>query len=633
MQDEDEDEPEQTRAPRALVREDARPVEVPPEAPAAGDAAPGEVVGARRAPVAPAREPEPRALPAAEDRAPPAPEARQEVIDAAPPARPRPAAPRRVPTADGVPLGDAAALRTRAEAAARGELDQPKPDAGEETRVDRPAVKREAPSAAKEPWQMTRDEWHRELTAKDPQYVGWDGGAKRGNANPTLDRIAHKRRLRMELPDHPREPGELSGQPAGHRDVIEHALKQGRPVPSEVLAEYPDLAKATAPAKPQPSKSEAVAADVNAKLAAKQAKRAARAPDEATDQRAGAEAFKRGENAPAETERSPAWWKGWNEASSADAPLFAPDRVPGEEHDGSPSSESGQADERGAAGGGSRRHERDATTVPADDTEGSGAGRVPGKRQAADVVTPAADEPLHMPDAKEGIESLIRWALTEREKAISDLRARAERGGPLAEEYQRDLAEHEAVDPEALAKDMREFPQHYLRLMSERGGSMSAVGVYRNRVNMPPQEPRVQPAPMPLEEGQAPDLRGSLRDLRENLKKAAPARRRSTSTAGRCPTRPAAQFEKRTGAIVTRYHNDLDPSRTRSAIGRLETYELLPDKADGETRAELARFAVHGSPAKGETAQREGMAEFLRAWMVNPGDGRGARAAVRDADA
>lgn len=241
-------------------------------------------------------------------------------------------------------------------------------------------------------------------------------------------------------------------------------------------------------------------------------------------------------------------------------------------------------------------------------------------KPAAEAPAPRADEPLKMPDQKEGIESLIAWALRERERGIADLKKLVAKGGGMTAEHAKDLAEHEAVSPEDLARDMREFPQHYLRLMTERGGNMTAVGVYRNRVQMPPQQPRVQVKPLPLTDGEAPDLRGTLRDLRDGLKKAAPSAPTFDVDRGALPDQAGGQYDPRTGAIVTRYHNDLDLVAHEVGHWASETYKLLPEGGDRETRAELARFAVHGSPARGDAAQREGMAEFLRAWMVNPGD-------------
>jgi len=232
--------------------------------------------------------------------------------------------------------------------------------------------------------------------------------------------------------------------------------------------------------------------------------------------------------------------------------------------------------------------------------------------------TPGDDAPLEMPNPKEGIESLIAWSLRQREAAIEDLKQLVARGGSMVEEARADLAEHEAISAEDLARDMREFPQHYLRLMTERGGNMTAIGVYRNRVQLPPQQPRVQVAPLPLGDDEAPDLRATLRTLRDDLKVAAPSAPTFDVDRGALPGTAGGSFDPRTGAITTRHHNDLDLVAHEVGHWASESYGLLPDASDTETRAELARFAVHGTKARGDTAQREGMAEFIRGWMVDP---------------
>jgi hypothetical protein len=103
----------------------------------------------------------------------------------------------------------------------------------------------------KEPWQMTSAEWRAAYDKFRPAAPGGVGrvgpqvSARIGSALKTqLDRGA---KLRMNLPDIPDEANAHGHRSAGHRDVIEAAVKAGKPVPPEVLAEYPDL-KPAAPA-------------------------------------------------------------------------------------------------------------------------------------------------------------------------------------------------------------------------------------------------------------------------------------------------------------------------------------------------------------------------------------------------
>jgi hypothetical protein len=251
---------------------------------------------------------------------------------------------------------------------------------------------------------------------------------------------------------------------------------------------------------------------------------------------------------------------------------------------------------------------------------GSESGTVndPDKLNQADRIP--GDARLAMPDPNEGIESLIAWALRERERTIEAMRQRAERGGDMAKEYQRTQADYEAVDPDVLAKDMREFPNHYLRAVTAAGGNMDPVQVYRRRVEMPPQMPRIQPAPVPPANGEAPDLMATMRSLRDDLRKAAPGAPTLAVDRGALPEQAGGEFDTRTKAITTKYHNDLDLVAHEVGHWASEEYGLLPDSSNTAARAELARLSVHGSKAAGDTAQREGMAEYLRAWMVNPGE-------------
>jgi hypothetical protein len=224
-------------------------------------------------------------------------------------------------------------------------------------------------------------------------------------------------------------------------------------------------------------------------------------------------------------------------------------------------------------------------------------------------------ERLRMPAADEGIESLISWALQDRQQTIERMRKKVALGGSQADQYREILANYEGVDPGRLATDMRLFPQHYIRSMGERGGHQDAVGAYRNRVERPAMQPRPQVAPLAVTAGQVPNLAQTLKDLAKDLRKAD----------GRAPTfdvqgsmQNGGEFNTRTGGIATKHHNDLDTVSHEIGHFASETFRVMPEPGDTETRAELARLSVHGSPATGETAQREGMAEAVRAWMVNP---------------
>lgn len=95
----------------------------------------------------------------------------------------------------------------------------------------------------KEPWEMTGREWS---DASD-KFRPNDSGGGVGHVGPQVDaRIKSRLMTQLERGDKLRmglNPLDDDGMPRSvtHRDVIEHALAAGKPVPPEVLADYPDL--------------------------------------------------------------------------------------------------------------------------------------------------------------------------------------------------------------------------------------------------------------------------------------------------------------------------------------------------------------------------------------------------------
>ncbi len=93
----------------------------------------------------------------------------------------------------------------------------------------------------KEPWQMTRAEYarQRKLRAAAPETVAEEKAGRRQAASETGFPQGHVYGLVEKLADLP--PLKQS-----HRQVVKEALSRGLPVPSEVLADYPDLVCKTA---------------------------------------------------------------------------------------------------------------------------------------------------------------------------------------------------------------------------------------------------------------------------------------------------------------------------------------------------------------------------------------------------
>jgi hypothetical protein len=84
---------------------------------------------------------------------------------------------------------------------------------------------------AKEPWQMTRKEWYDAKNNDRAETFGSSG--KRNGAAETAARIERKARLNYGVAE--------NGEPVDHRQVIEKAIADGKQIPDEVLADYPDL--------------------------------------------------------------------------------------------------------------------------------------------------------------------------------------------------------------------------------------------------------------------------------------------------------------------------------------------------------------------------------------------------------
>lgn len=110
----------------------------------------------------------------------------------------------------------------------------------------------------KSPWQMTREEWNQAREEVRPNTAQSNltraSASEAANRGQTLDTLLHgvrdeaRQRLmaaqRGELSLSQEEVDALQEQidmPVRHRDVVEKAMAEGKPVPESVLDEYPDL--------------------------------------------------------------------------------------------------------------------------------------------------------------------------------------------------------------------------------------------------------------------------------------------------------------------------------------------------------------------------------------------------------
>ena len=125
-----------------------------------------------------------------------------------------------------------AGLRTEREAVPKGGTVVPRAETLELSEQKAPEVNQ------REPWQMTRSEWYTEKNKF--QAETFDTNNKRSGAAASIARIQAREHLNYGVQG---AIGEMGREPVDHKQVIEKALTEGKPVPANVLATYPDLAE------------------------------------------------------------------------------------------------------------------------------------------------------------------------------------------------------------------------------------------------------------------------------------------------------------------------------------------------------------------------------------------------------
>lgn len=120
-----------------------------------------------------------------------------------------------------------------------------------------PAAAPAAPQA-KEPWQMTREEYHRYNS--ESIIADYESGGSESRGYGMTEKVkafsdAEKADIRNDR--------EFSDR--NRRGTVESALREGKPVPAEVLADYPDLAAQSQPAAPAAVSSEIATMEAEAK--------------------------------------------------------------------------------------------------------------------------------------------------------------------------------------------------------------------------------------------------------------------------------------------------------------------------------------------------------------------------------
>ena len=104
----------------------------------------------------------------------------------------------------------------------------------------------------KDPWQMTAKEWRVERDAIRPQ-MGFSSKVTRRSASEAVarharlaflyDGVSEWLRAKMTDEDWGDDFSDLKWRwdHPRHKDIVEKALEEGRPVPKKVLKDYPDL--------------------------------------------------------------------------------------------------------------------------------------------------------------------------------------------------------------------------------------------------------------------------------------------------------------------------------------------------------------------------------------------------------
>jgi len=95
--------------------------------------------------------------------------------------------------------------------------------------------KKKAPAREKEPWKMTRDEWQNAIDANKPETV-----QTRPTKRDKSEALARVRRLEFlhAGADAPWDPEFREIRRITHRDVVLHAMSEGKPVPQARIDEY-----------------------------------------------------------------------------------------------------------------------------------------------------------------------------------------------------------------------------------------------------------------------------------------------------------------------------------------------------------------------------------------------------------
>jgi len=113
------------------------------------------------------------------------------------------------------------------------------------------AVSKPTVEVGKEPWEMTREEWNK---VKRRLQREWKKALSEGDYNKAakLEELRTRHIYNVDVPSiwYKEAKGKTKFDLVDHKMVVEQALKEGKPIPPEVLKDYPNLAEMS-PLKPK----------------------------------------------------------------------------------------------------------------------------------------------------------------------------------------------------------------------------------------------------------------------------------------------------------------------------------------------------------------------------------------------
>jgi hypothetical protein len=196
------------------------------------------------------------------------------------------------------------------------------------------------------------------------------------------------------------------------------------------------------------------------------------------------------------------------------------------------------------------------------------------------------------------------------------------------EEKRATLEKINSIDPLVMAEHIRAFPQHYLANAERK---THPAFVFLERHEAPPAESRIPVDTIAAQNGEwkAEDTKKSIEALEADLRKVM-KKPPTLSVSKGLPEEAGGMYDPKNRAVQTRFHNMLDTVAHEMAHAiEAEIGMVAEAEKDADIRSDLIRASQHGTREQDTTRRlHEGMAEVVRAWMVNPSMARARHSAA-----